>query len=159
MSIEKELARRRHLASAEGIQRRHRRTQAEAKRLMAQTSAPVTNPDGIDTSFSAMLRKKAESTKAQLEHSQRSDLPEVIAQLRKEGKLPPVADTATAYVPTPEEILGPDVIETTAVEPHETEELPSPDQILNQSPVPVINQALAPNQPLRHNAFRSTKKR
>lgn len=159
VSIEKELARRRHLVAAEGIAKRHAAQQKEARRLMTANRAPVTNPDGVDTSFAAQLKKRAEQVKAQQEHSERPDLPEVIAQLRKEGKLPPPTEPATAYVPTPEEILGPDIVESSASNPHETEELPSPDQILNQSPVPVMQQALAPNQPLRHNAFRSRKNR
>jgi hypothetical protein len=155
VSIEKELAKRRHQAAAKGIQLRHRAAQKEAHRVMNANKAPVTPANGVSNEFAELLKRKAAEVKAKQENDVRADLPEVLAKLRKEGKLALPNGQEVAYVPTPEQVLGPELTKNLVAEPHKTETLPSPEEVLNGSHV----QALAPAEPLRHTAFRSTKKR
>jgi hypothetical protein len=156
MSIENELARRRHQAAAKSIQLRHRAAQKEAARVSAASKAPVTPVGGVSNEFAELLKRKAAEVKSKQENEIRADLPEVLARLRLEGKLPPIPDSKeVAYVPTPEEVLGPELTKNQPTVPHKTEPLPSPEEVLNGSPV----QALAPAEPMRHTAFKSTKKR
>lgn len=155
MSIEKELNRRRHLVAAAQIQERHRRAQKEAARVFAANSAPVTPQNGCSVEFSAALTAASKRAHAARGQQTRHDLPEVLAKLRKEGKLALPNGQEVGYVPTPEQVLGPVLTKNVVTEPHKTETLPSPEEVLNGSPV----QALAPAEPLRHTAFRSTKKR
>lgn len=155
MSIEKELARRRHLVAAADITIRHRRAQKEAARVMNAAAANVTPANGVSNEFANLLKQRAAEVKSKQENEIRADLPEVLARLRKEGKLALPNGQEVSYVPTPEEVIGPELTKNMATEPHQTETLPSPEEVLNGSPV----QALAPAEPLRHTAFRSTKKR
>jgi hypothetical protein len=155
MSIEKELARRRHLAAAKGIQLRHRAQQKEAARLLTASVAPVTPANGVSNDFAELLKRKAIEVKARQENEVRSDLPEVLARLRKEGKLALPNGQEVGFVPTPEQVLGPELTKSQVQRPHLTESLPSPEEVLNGS----LDQALAPAEPMRHTAFRSTKKR
>jgi hypothetical protein len=154
MSIENELARRRHQAAAKSIQLRHRAAQKEAARVMSASKAPVTPANGVSNEFAELLKRKAAEVKHNRENEPRADLPEVLAKLRKEGKLALPNGQEVAYVPTPEQVLGPELTKNLVTTPHKTETLPSPEEVLNGSPV----QALAPAEPLRHTAFKSKKK-
>jgi hypothetical protein len=155
MSIEKELARRRHLVAAAQIELRHQAQQKEARRLMTATKAPVTPPNGVSNEFAELLKRTALKVKSDQENYIRGDLPEVLAKLRKEGKLALPNGQEVGYEPTPEQVLGPELTKSQVQVPHLTETLPSPEEVLNGS----LDQALAPAEPMRHTAFRSTKKR
>jgi hypothetical protein len=155
MSIEKELRRRQQLVAGAQIELRHQAQQKEARRLMAATKAPVTPPNGVSNDFAELLKKTAQRVKADKEIHIRSDLPEVLAKLRKEGKLALPGGHEVEHLPTPEQVLeclGPK--NHPDRKPNEVEVLPSPEEVLNGPSV----QALAPAEPMRHTAFKSKKK-
>jgi hypothetical protein len=135
MSLEKELARRRFQASAKDIQRRHRKGQEAAKRLV-QMHAQHGGPDGVHPNFRAQLDAAAKKVRDDAQGEGRPDLDNVIDRLRAEGKLPPaVPSDDVGYEPTPEEVLGDLAVSRPLTEPEQLESVPSADQVLSSDPV------------------------
>ena len=137
MSIEKELANRRHKLAAADIQRRHRRAQDAAKRLQATINK--SSPNGVNPSFADQLAKAAKRTKA-LNDSPAEDVNARIDRLRLEGKLPPKSpDADVGYEPTAEEVLGNLAVSEPISAPDAVESVPTVDEALEQDPAEAVH--------------------
>jgi hypothetical protein len=134
MGIEEELRRRRHVAAAKDIERRHRLQQAEAARLAARMGeSQQSGPGGVHPTFAASLDAAKERARTFASRTPtRSEIDEKLERLRAEGKLPPHPERSgsVGYEPTAEEILG-DLAGGAPIEPPDgVEDSPSPDDVL-----------------------------
>mgnify|MGYP001589654928 CR=1 FL=1 len=133
MTIERELATRRHKVAAEDIQRRHRIGQAAGKRLL-ESQKEQHGPDCVHPTFqraidSARVRAQAVAKRMPPPAGAHETL---LERLRAEGKLPPKEPGHVGYEPTAEEVLG-DLASggEPSGAPEHTETLPSADEVLS----------------------------
>ncbi len=106
-SISQQIRRVQLKKSPEQVARESSEARRERAKLANKLKDQRRGGSTTDPAFARQLQAKAAAVQAGQGPRVRSDLPEVLGQLRLEGKLPPEAGPVrVGYVPTPEEILG-----------------------------------------------------
>jgi hypothetical protein len=133
MTIADQIRRLKFKQSSEQKARVVRKARNDRDRMKANLASQKPTGSIMDPGFKKQLDAAAVRARENQGAKPRQDLPDVIAKLRMEGKLPPEEDaTKVRYEPTPEEILGadggpgvPDLLE-----PEDADPTPDADAIL-----------------------------
>lgn len=108
-SISQQIRRVQLKKSPEQVARESSEARREKAKLASKLKDQRRGGSTTDPGFARQLVAKAAAVQAGAGARVRSDLPDALARLRLEGKLPPEGGPVrVGYVPTPEEVLGDD---------------------------------------------------